>query len=98
MGTTTEQVGESLSSQRDLGGRRLARPLLKRVKDVDGFLEPCQVEDAMFHASVNANLKDSRTHRWHRLPVGGQQSLLHPTELVSSSSTRALRKRSEGFE
>ena len=46
----------------------------------------------MLYACVHANLDDAWPHRGHRLPIGGQEALLHPAELVPSVAASVLGK------
>jgi hypothetical protein len=71
------------------------RSLFERVQDVDALVERRDVEDAMCHASVNANLSDARAHPRHGLPVVGFESPLYSSELKPCHPSGIRRERPE---
>ena len=92
LGAATEEVGEALAGQADLGLRSVARTLLERMQDVDGLLVLRHVEDAMFHPGMDTDLEHARADGRHGFPITGHEALLHPPELIAGGAAGVVGK------
>jgi len=86
----TDHIGQALASQLKVGLPSLAGALLKGVEHVNGLFVLGHVEHAVFHARVNADLSNSRTHGGHGLPVTGEEPLLKAPELIAGLAPGGL--------
>jgi hypothetical protein len=87
-----DQLTEPLPANRDFPLCGFASLLRKGVKHVHGFIERCDVEDAMSPVNVDSNLPDTGPDGRHRLPVVRIEALLNAAQLKSSQPPSHCRK------
>ena len=61
------------------------------MQHIDGVLELCHVEDAIFTLRMDSNLKDSGADDWNRLPIAGRKSCLNQAQLIADCSSKSRR-------
>jgi hypothetical protein len=88
-----EELSISILCLFNVSFRRFAIPLLECVKDVNALRESRHVEDSVFGARMNPNLLDAGPNGRNPLPVVRLESLLHPSKLEASMSSRPGWKR-----
>jgi hypothetical protein len=67
--------------------------LLKGVQDDNAICKRREINDAERAGAIaNAYFSNTRTHRFHRLPIIRLQATLDPVELVARGPSRAFRK------
>src|SRR5436190_13953603 len=77
---------------------RFARLLLKRVKDVDGFIEFGDVNNSKLVSSVNTDLADAGANRTHWFRIRWLESALHSIQLIPSLLACWIRESADGLQ